>query len=433
MPKKVIMFCSPRSWLQYTLSKRTYKRTCKKASKKVSKKASKKALKKTVFILPPTPENIWILGELLRAGFNVAFATETVYGLGGNIFKKNAINRIYAIKGRPSTNPVIVHVPSVDSVYKHNLTQMTPNERLMFEALARHFSPGPITFVVRADKKVVSEQIRNGSDFVGIRMPAHSIALALLTSAGVPIAAPSANPSGGVSPTTPEHVLNDYKGRKILLPILGDIPEERGKGVGLESAIAKIEETAHEGGGSTIVITILRAGAIGAEQIEEFLVTLGAKDTFDTIPPWTIKTYVRSVNEESSDAPGQLLTHYSPKTQTHIAKDGVASVFSGDKKEAVLVASPPMIEKHGHQYAYAFELPCTVEGCANQLYDVMRTADAYAQLDKSVAILICIDDICQGATMKGSGLVAALKNSGLCAALEDKVFRASSGKKPVQI
>ncbi len=292
----------------------------------------------------------------------------------------------------------------------------------MFESFVGRFSPGPITFVVRADKKVVREKIRNGSCFVGIRIPAHPIALALLTSAGVPIAAPSANPSGGVSPTTPEHVYGDYTEREIFLPILGDIPEERCDCVGLESTIVKIEETAHEGGGSTIVITILRAGAIGAEQIKEFLVTLG---TFgDTLPPWTIKTYVRSVNESSSDAPGQLLTHYSPTTPTHIATDGAASVFPGDKKRAVLVAYATMIDKHGYQYAYTFELADTVEGCANQLYDVMRTADAYAQLHNLAAILICVDDICQCASTEGSGLVAAL---------EDKLFRASSGKKPVQI
>lgn len=379
-----------------------------------------------MFVLPPTPENIWILGELLRAGFNVAFATETVYGLGGNIFDQKAINRIYKIKGRPSTNPVIVHMPDVGSIYTHNLTQMTPNEKLMFEALVGRFSPGPITWVVRANTGVVSKQVRNDSLFVGIRIPAHRIALALLRSAGVPIAAPSANPSGGVSPTTPDHVLNDYEERnKLFLPILGDIPEERGDCVGLESTIAKIKEVKDKNGVSTIVITILRAGAIGTEQIREFLVTLGAKGAFGaTLPKWTIKTYVRSVNEESSDAPGQLLTHYAPKTLTHIAKESDESVFSGDKKEAVLVASAAMIKKHGSQYAHTFKLADTVDGCANQLYDVMRTADAYAQHRNLPAILICIDDICESASTGGSGLVEALK---------DKLFRASSSRVPVQI
>ena len=420
------MFCSPRSWLRYTLLS---KRACKSACKKTCKRACKRGYK-TVFVLPPTPDNIWILGELLRAGFNVAFATETVYGLGGNIFDQKAIKRIYKIKGRPSTNPVIVHVPDVGSVYKHDLTRMTPNEQLMFEALAGHFSPGPITWVVRANKDVVSDQIRNGSDFVGVRIPAHPIALALLRSAGVPIAAPSANPSGGVSPTTPEHVLKDYKEHTTLfMPILGDIPEDRGKCVGLESTIAKIEEVKDEkdeNGVSTIVITILRAGAIGTEQIREFLVTLGAKGTFGATIPllWTIDTYVRSVNEESSDAPGQLLTHYSPKTQTHIAKESAESVFYGNKMNAVLVASAAMIKKHGDQYACTFELADTVERCANQLYDVMRIADIHSQLHNSPAILICVDDICQGASTKGSGLHAAL---------EDKLFRASSGRVPVQI
>jgi tRNA threonylcarbamoyl adenosine modification protein (Sua5/YciO/YrdC/YwlC family) len=406
VPKEIIMFCSHRSWLRYT-------------------PLSKKAFKKTVVILPPTPLSIWICGNLLRAGFNVAFPTETVYGLGGNIFDEEAILRIYRTKGRPSTNPVIVHVPNVDSVYTHNLTRMTPNEQLMFEALVGHFSPGPITWVVRANTKVVSEQIRNGSEFVGVRIPKDPIALALLTSADVPIAAPSANLSGKVSPTTPEHVLNDYEGREIFMPILGDNPEERGECVGLESTIAKIKETAHKDGGSTIVITILRAGAIGAEQIKKFLVTLGAKGTFgDTLPQWTIEIYVRSVNEESSDAPGQLLTHYSPKTLTRIAKKSAVCVFHGDKKGAVLVASAAMIVKHGYQYACAFQLADTVEGCANQLYDVMRTADIHAQHHNLTAILICVDDICQCASTEGSGL---------CAALKDKVFRASSGKKPVQI
>ena len=373
-----------------------------------------------VFILPPTPLNIWILGVLLRAGFNVAFPTETVYGLAGNIFNEKAILRIYKIKGRPSTNPVIVHVPNVDSLYKHNLTQMTPHEESVFTALVGRFSPGPLTLLVRANKKVVSEQIRNGSHFVGIRIPAHPIALALLISAGVPIAAPSANPSGGVSPTRPKHVLDDYKECKMFMPILGDNQEDRGKCVGVESTIVKIEQVIDEDGVSTTVITILRPGAIGTKQLQEFLVTLG-----DTIPlQWTIKNYVHSVNEESSDAPGQMLKHYSPKMPTHIAKESAIRVFPGDKMKAVLVASAAMIKKHGHQYEHTFELADTVEGCANQLYDVMRIADDYTQRCKLTAILICIDDICQHASIDGGDLDDALK---------DKLNRASSGDDPVQM
>lgn len=260
------------------------------------------------WILPPTRVWVAILGWALYLGFNVAFPTETVYGLGASIFSIRAIRSIYKKKGRPSTNPIIVHIPSYDDVFRHDLPRMTTNEKIVFKVLAHEFWPGPVTFVIRANMKVVHPCLTNGTGWVGLRVPNHPIAQALLRAAGVPIAAPSANRSGNVSPTAPGHVADDYAGLGIVMPILGDDKHDgRGK-VGIESTIVKVEE--EEGG--LVCITILRAGAIGPKEVTQAL------DEMHINIPYVVTAKSNDVNGETSVAPGQELKHYSPNMQQPI-------------------------------------------------------------------------------------------------------------------
>jgi len=145
---------------------------------------------------------------LLNAGELVAFPTETVYGLGADATNDIAVAAIFAAKNRPSFNPLIVHVPDIEIA--ETLVTFSPEAR----ALADAFWPGPMTLVLpQKGNGELSDLVTSGLDTVGIRVPAHPLAQELLRQAGRPIAAPSANPSGKISPTTAEHVLSGLEGR----------------------------------------------------------------------------------------------------------------------------------------------------------------------------------------------------------------------------
>jgi L-threonylcarbamoyladenylate synthase len=363
-------------------------------------------------ILPANAFFIRLFALMLYFGFNVAFPTETVYGLGANIFSLKAIAGIYKKKGRPTTNPLIVHVSSYDDVFHHDLVRMTPNERVFFKIFTQDFWPGPITFVVRANKDKVLSQVRNGTDFVGLRVPNHIVARKLIKWAGVPIAAPSSNRSGNVSPTTKEHVHNDYKNLDICMPILGSSQNSK---IGLESTIVKIAE----GDDGKVQITILRAGAIGLEQLQESIISMRI-----TIP-YTISVRSNNVNSSSSDAPGQEIKHYSPQNAvTYVASTtattSTIAATNIDKSNAVLIAIDKIVAMHGKKYSLCFTLPSTSQECASQLYSTMRDADDWCEKNKVDTIIICIDGLIVGA---GDYLNA----------IQDKLYRASIGKPEVQL
>jgi len=192
-------------------------------------------------------------GDILRSSGLVAFPTETVYGLGGNALDKAASKKIYAAKGRPSDNPLIVHIATPEEAEKYCVT----NE--LYYELAASFMPGPLTVIL--PKKygdgipVIPDETTGGLDSVAIRCPADPVAHKLIVSAGVPIAAPSANTSGSPSPTSAEHVIHDLMG-KIDMIIDG------GESVfGLESTVVRISEN---------TIYLLRPGAVTAEQLSVF-------------------------------------------------------------------------------------------------------------------------------------------------------------------
>ena len=212
--------------------------------------------------------------ELLKAGRLVAFPTETVYGLGANALDAAAVGRIFEVKGRPRTSPLIVHVGSIEAARK--LSAHWPKEA---EKLARRFWPGPLTIVV-PKSSAVPDVVTAGLSSVGLRMPAHPLAVALLEAAGIPLAAPSANRFTQLSPTTAEHV------RQSLGDAVDMILDGGPCNVGIESAVVSLAGPRPR---------ILRPGLISQTEIEE---TIGPVETGPGV-----------------ESPGQHPRHYSPRTR----------------------------------------------------------------------------------------------------------------------
>lgn len=238
-------------------------------------------------VVPANPEMIDRAAGVIRAGGLVAFPTETVYGLGANALDAAAVARIFGAKGRPATNPVIVHVSDVSEVL--NVAADWPETAAK---LAARFWPGPLTLVVpKAD--VVPPIVTAGGPTVAVRCPNHAVARDLIRAAGVPVAAPSANRSTELSPTRAEHVLKSLNGRIDLLLDGGPCPG------GIESTV--VDATGD-------VPHVLRPGLISAAMIAEVcgVVEIGAKD------------------EGVSRSPGQMAKHYSPRTPVVLAENADA-------------------------------------------------------------------------------------------------------------
>ncbi len=237
-----------------------------------------------------SPQVLQEAAALLKAGALVALPTETVYGLGANALDGTAVARIFEAKGRPSFNPVIVHVPGVDEAQKYVLMDARA------KAVAAAFWPGPLTMILprRADC-AVNELCSAGLPTLAIRVPAHPVALALLRESSLPIAAPSANISGQVSATTPQHVAEGL-GDKVAM-VLAAGPCE----VGLESTVLDL---------SGEVPLVLRPGAITAEQIADVLGCAVAYDLGD--------------HGDKVKSPGQLLKHYAPSIPVRLNAVDVA-------------------------------------------------------------------------------------------------------------
>lgn len=210
----------------------------------------------------------------------VAFPTETVYGLGANALNEEAVSKIFKAKGRPSDNPLIVHIATREML--DQLVQEVPEG---VEKLIEHFWPGALTLVLKKKENVFPENVTCGLDSVGIRMPSNEIARALIEQSGVPIAAPSANKSGRPSPTTADHVYEDLAG-KIHGIVSGGKVE-----IGLESTV--LDCTSNP-------MVILRTGGVTKEQIEE------------VIGPILLDKGLIS-DEVAPKSPGMKYTHYAPK------------------------------------------------------------------------------------------------------------------------
>ena len=224
--------------------------------------------------------------ELIRGGRLVAFPTETVYGLGANALDASAVARIFEAKGRPHTSPLIVHVSSVQMAQK--LVAGWPDRA---EKLAETFWPGPLTLVL-PKLDLIPDLVTAGLRSVGIRMPAHRVALALISKAGVPIAAPSANRFTQLSPTTAEHV------REGLGELVDFVLDGGPTSVGIESTVVSLGEDTP---------TLLRPGGVSRMELERVIGHIN------------IRSHAVS---EAHEAPGMHPRHYSPRTPLLLISDG---------------------------------------------------------------------------------------------------------------
>ena len=257
-------------------------------------------------VLLPTQEAVEEAAALLRQGELVACPTETVYGLGANALDAVAVPGIYRAKGRPSDNPLIVHVATPEAT--EPLCYVDERAR----SVMRRFWPGPLT-VLLPKKPVIPAVTNAGLASVAVRMPDHPVALALLRACGVPLAAPSANTSGRPSPTTAQHVLADLEGK---IPLILDGGECR---VGLESTVLDL---------TTAIPTIVRPGGITLDMLTQLLGEVRVADS--VLRP--MKTGEKAIS------PGMMYRHYAPKgnlTLIHGEPDAVRDACRKLYAEAV--------------------------------------------------------------------------------------------------
>ena len=234
-------------------------------------------------------------GNIIREGGLVAFPTETVYGLGGDALNKESAKKIYAAKGRPSDNPLIVHISKLEDL--NSIVKAVPETVLR---LAEAFWPGPLTMILEKSDKVPKETT-GGLDTVAVRMPSHPIALKFIEYAGGYVAAPSANISGRPSPTKAKYVIEDMTGR-IDMILDGD-----GIDIGLESTIVDL---------TSEVPMILRPGYITREMLEKVLGEVAVDQT------------ILDINcKEPPKAPGMRYRHYAPK--------GALTIVEGDSEKTI--------------------------------------------------------------------------------------------------
>ncbi|MBI1227287.1 MAG: threonylcarbamoyl-AMP synthase [Bacteroidetes bacterium] len=276
--------------------------------------------------------------KILKAGHPVAIPTETVYGLAANALSSDAVLNIFKAKNRPHFNPLIIHLPDWDSVRKY-VTEI-PNEA---EVLAQKFSPGPLTFLLEK-KNIIPDLVTAGSSKVAVRIPAHPLTRQLLHLLDFPIAAPSANPFGYVSPTTAQHVLEGLNGE--IPYILDGGPCQ----VGLESTIVDFDNQQ---------VIIRRKGGIAVEAIEE---AIGKK------------VLIQTGVEEHPVAPGQLKSHYATTTPLYVnwSEDMVAQ-FSPQK--IAVITFGKNIEDVTAEHRFQLSANADFEEAAKNLFATMRKAD----------------------------------------------------------
>jgi len=253
-------------------------------------------------------KDIQIAAAFLKAGELVAIPTETVYGLAGNALSEASVAKIYTAKNRPSFNPLILHIANINQMHEYAFV-----DEISWK-LAQHFMPGPLTLLL--PKKITVPDITTaGSKKCAIRVPNQPLSLALLAELNFPLAAPSANPSGYISPTNAQHVMEGLHGKIAYILDGGDTT------VGLESTICEVTEE---------VIILHRAGSVTAEQLST---VTGMK----VVNPAAYQAPVISDHSPDSPAtPGQLKSHYAPHTPLFMGNVNELIQTHAGKKIAVI-------------------------------------------------------------------------------------------------
>lgn len=255
--------------------------------------------------------------EILRNGGLVAFGTETVYGLGANALDERAVAAVFEAKNRPHFDPLIVHIAD-----REWLERLTEQRSLLANQLADAFWPGPLTMVL-PKRKIVPDLVTSGLSTVAIRMPSHPLAMELLTAVDLPIAAPSANPFGQISPTTAQHVLDHLGGRIDL--ILDGGPCD----VGVESTVVLMTGDRP---------CILRHGGVTQEQLEQ---VIGAVDVHGS-DAGDVSADQDGTATTGAIAPGMLSQHYSPRTPLALIEDVSPNEVAGKRVGLLRFSTKPV-------------------------------------------------------------------------------------------
>ncbi len=315
-------------------------------------------------------------GDILRQGGLVVFPTETVYGLGANALDKNAVKKIFKAKGRPQDNPLIVHISKMKDIEK--LVQKIPS---VAEKLMDKFWPGPLTIILKK-KDIIPNETSAGLDSIGIRMPSNKIAMKLISMAGVPIAAPSANLSGKPSPTDVETCIEDLDG-KVNIILGGDNSE-----VGVESTV--IDCTINPP-------CILRPGGITLEMLKEV-------DSNIYIDPAIMKKPDKDLKPK---APGMKYRHYAPKAPLKIIKGDLNKTiekinemvqnYIDAQKKVGIIATDETIDNYKKGDVVSIGSRKDLNTIAHNLFYVLRSFDeknvdlilseAFEEKDMGVAIM----------------------------------------------
>jgi L-threonylcarbamoyladenylate synthase len=280
-----------------------------------------------------TPNDIAHAAALLRAGKLVSFGTETVYGLGADACNPDAVAAIYTAKGRPSFNPLICHFADAPTAFRY----VIPTK--LAEKLAAKFWPGPLTLVLpRAKQCPVSQLAGAGLPTLAVRVPAHDVALSLLRAFGGPVAAPSANRSGRISPTSAAHVLAELDGR--IAAILDSGPCT----VGLESTVLDL---------SGPMPVLLRPGGVSIEALEAEIGPIQSAAAATSAPA----------------APGMLLSHYAPSLSLRLNATNLGET------EALLAFGPAL---PGAKLAFQLSESKNLAEAAAKLFEALHVLDAQA-------------------------------------------------------
>jgi L-threonylcarbamoyladenylate synthase len=281
--------------------------------------------------------------ELLKNGEVVAFPTETVYGLGANAYDDKAVEKIFLAKGRPSDNPLIVHIENMNMI--DNIAVGVSDE---FYMLYEKFMPGPLTVILHKSKKI-SDVATAGLDTVAVRFPRHRTAVELIKKSGCPLAAPSANLAAHVSPTTAGHVFDDLNGR---IPMIVDGGE---CSVGIESTVLDLTGD---------IPVVLRPGSITVDMLKKVVKEVAEPQ--------------KTASAESAKAPGMKYKHYSPNAELFLAENPIcaAALYDdavGKGKKAVVIAKAAGISFYGKRNV--FSIPDDPKGYAKKIYSLLRLAE----------------------------------------------------------
>lgn len=299
-------------------------------------------------------ENVKKAGEILANGGLVAFPTETVYGLGASAFDENAARKIYAAKGRPSDNPLIVHISDKEQI-KDLAREIPPYAQKLIDK----FMPGPFTIILKKND-CIPDTVTPGKDSVGIRFPKHPTACAIIAAAGVPVAAPSANTSGKPSPTKAEHVIDDMNGKIDCIVDGGSCD------VGVESTI--VDATGE-------VPVILRPGGVTLEMLKAICE--------DTVVDEHILESV--ADDEAPKCPGSKYIHYSPDAEV-IVVEGEKTAVQTKIRELIAMNKGKVVgalTMYGSAYDDAVII-ATAEGSNGYAHDLFADLREFDKLGVEV-------------------------------------------------